>query len=58
MTEFQIRRRAVKNFPVVYPETRESVKSLRRQWVRSVRALGDAWLMRRPVARREVPYGV
>jgi hypothetical protein len=27
-----------------------------RQWVRAVMRLGDKWLLRRPIERRETPY--
>lgn len=52
MTDFKLKRRAVRNFPILRDEDRVRVKSLRRQWVRSVRELGDNWLMLRPVTRK------
>ena len=31
-------------------------KHNQRQWVRSVMRLGDKWLVRKPIERRETPY--
>ena len=52
MTDYQMKRRAVRNFPIVRPEDRGRVRSLRRQWVRAVRELGDNWLMLKKVERK------
>jgi hypothetical protein len=52
MTTYQLKRRAVRNFPVVRPEDRSRVNHLRRQWVESVCRLGDNWLMLKKVERK------
>lgn len=52
MTSYQLKRRAVRNFPVVRAEDRQRVNHLRRQWVQSVLELGENWVLLRKVQRK------
>lgn len=52
-THYALMRRAVKNFPANVIADKESVKHLRRTWMSSVLFLGDRWLFKKELKRRE-----
>ena len=51
-TSYELKRRAVRNFPVVRQEDRPRVNHLRRQWVAAVERLGEDWLLLKKVQRK------
>jgi len=57
MTDLQLKRRAVKNYPRLPNITKNTTKHLRREWIKSVKLLGKDWLLLKQPERRDVPYG-
>jgi hypothetical protein len=45
MTPRQLVRRAADAYPFNHIATREQIKHLRRGWIRSIRILGDKWIL-------------
>ena len=44
----------VRRIFATYDAPPETIRSYQRQWVRSIRRLGDKWLVARPVPRLEL----